>query len=154
MNNDSFFKEVRTQISKDRIEVALNLLLEFCEHQELEEEFHNHLILLSSQFENIQQRISLGLEYSNVEKNNITKGLLDFVSRLQDKSVPNLKEKKFNPKTNKRLLEYRSPSQIGVVTIGVGSLTIIAILAGVNVVLSIIIGVLISIIFLNVNIDL
>jgi len=141
-NKKHFLEQVKKHISKDRLDKAMNLLIQFSENQKLDSEAHNKILLLSNQLENIRHREILGLGVPTVEKNNITKRLLDLVSHLQEYQAIN--SEKNEPDINGiQIFKQVNKKQIGIYTVGIGSLITIALLLGLNAVLSILIGILI-----------
>lgn len=148
-NSSSFFNQVKKYISKDESNKAISLLIHFGKYQDVNKETCDNIFLISNQFENMMSREMKGLKVCSTEKNDFTKRLLDLVNYLQEnfaaESSENLVRKidKFN---------FKNIQRLGIYT-GISVITLVAILIGTNIILSVIIGILAVILFWKFDID-
>jgi len=144
-----FFRQVKKHISKNRLDKAMNLLIQFGENEKLENEIQNKILLLSNQLENIKHREMAGLGVPVVERNSITKRLLDLVTYLQEYQNEN---NRFN--INNFIQSYKNNKrQMGFYTIGTVSFIVIALLLGLNAILSILLALLAALVISKLGID-
>ncbi len=148
-NTSLFLKKVRKCISKGESEKAIELLIQFSSRKDIDKNACNHILLISNQFESMKHREMKGLNVSYAEKNDFTKRLLDLVNYLQENFVV---ESNDDFVRNVDKSNFKNMQRLGIYT-GISMVTLVAILIGANIILSIIIGVLAVILFWKFDID-
>lgn len=148
-NKSSLLKKAKKHISNDRLNKAVSILIKFSEYLDIDRETCDSILLILNQFKNIKDREMKGLEVSSTEKNDFTKRLLDLVNYLQENFAAEPSDD-FGSNINKS--NPQNMQRLGIYT-GISVVTLVAILIGANIILSIIIGVLAVILFWKFDID-